>query len=120
MGAGSRQGEIKQARTLEGQDASPEEDNRTAPAGPAESPSYWSPGEDRKGTRRGHLTLKTGSLRDAFFPPTVLLFFSICIGELCFGSLIHTLKNTCSKAITQDALNRLDICLALHKPFIVS
>lgn len=103
-----------------GQDTSPGEDRRSAPTVPAGEPSSWPRGEgsqERPPEPEGGITKRCPLYPDS---PAFFFFFSISFGELRFGPLIHTLNSTCSKAITQDALNKVGICLALHKPFTVS
>lgn len=105
-----------------GQDASPGEDSRSAPTVPAGKPSSWPHGDDRQGSLERPPEPEGGiTKRCPLYPNSpAFFFFSNCFEELRFGPLIHTLNSTCSKAITQDALNKVGICLALHKPFTVS
>ena len=92
------------------QDTSPGEDSKSAPTVPAENPSMWSRGDDGKVNQERLSDPEDGITRRGPLSPTILRF----------GPLIHGLKNTCSKAITQAALNKVDTCLVLHKPFTVS
>lgn len=54
------------------------------------------------------------------FTPAIPGPFSVCFGDCVLTHHFITPKNTCSDAVTQDTLNRVDIYLALHKLFIVS
>lgn len=106
-----------------GQDTSPGEDRRSAPDSSCRRAFLLAPWGRKPG--EVSLSLKVGLPQEMPSLPRqscffFFFFFSYFFGELRFGPLIHTLNSTCSKAITQDALNKVGICLALHKPFTVS